>query len=707
MNKDIVICGIETNNLKRIDIRLKKNAINLIIGPSGSGKSSLAYDTVAQIGIHELGSMYYDGIQEPKYNVKSYSGMVVTIPIKQVNNNNNVRSTIGTYFSLNPCFSKIFSSLLELLYDYFVLNKSENVCPYCLGVGYVKKLDANKIVDYNKTLAEVPIRCWNRNKDFYRQIIKSYCEDEGIPINKKFCQLTEAQKNKILQGEGAIKHTIKYKVTNHFSTRTTTYLGPMTEHSMLKQFSPSNEFYSELKCDICGGEKYEKGHRNHQICGYSIGEVMQLPFERIAEWLKAVKKEYDCSSIEFSLKQIESFTQKAVELKLGYLYMNRSIPSLSGGELQRLRLIQVFVSQLTDLLIVLDEPLAGLSLSEKEIVYQNVKDLAEKHTLLIVDHHEMFYGDASVIIALGEGSGKNGGELIDVKKYLKKQNEKFSLKPLPEKEKISISINAKVYKYKGIDVELDLKRLNIISGASGVGKSTLLREYFPRFFDNYIYINQKPISGNSHSFVATTLDIYNQIASIFAKKFKCKKTFFSNITSAEGACPKCGGKGYITYGSDLQSQIVLKCKECRGTGFNKQLEKYRIYDKSILDIWKMTIDEAYDFFISFELKISQILKRAKELLLGHLEVGEQTSDLSGGENIRVKLLRSLSTKYEVYGIDEPFKGLNNEEIFRVVKMLSNLAEQGKTVIVVDHEDKCFKYFTKHILLINDNGILKE
>ena len=147
MKNDIIVTGIETNNLKNISVRLKKNAINLIVGPSGSGKSSLAYDTIAQIGLAELDSMYYDGISEPTYTVESYSNMCVTVPIKQINSNNNVRSTIGTYFSLSSCLAKIYSSLLELPYDYFVLNKTDNVCPQCLGVGYTKQFDPLKIIE--------------------------------------------------------------------------------------------------------------------------------------------------------------------------------------------------------------------------------------------------------------------------------------------------------------------------------------------------------------------------------------------------------------------------------------------------------------------------------------------------------------------------------------------------------------------------------
>lgn len=703
--KNIIVRGIETNNLKGISISLKKNAINLIIGPSGSGKSSLAYDTIAQIGLHELGSMYYDGVKEPNYQVDSYENMVVTVPIKQLNNNNNVRSTIGTYFSLNSCLAKIYASLLDMPYDFFVLNKTENVCPNCLGLGYTKQLDPNKIIDFNKKIADVPIRCWSRNKDFYKQILECFCEDEGIRTSLKFKQLSDDQKRLLLEGVGKKKYSIKYKVTNHFSTRTTPYYGPLTEKAMLKNFSPSANFYSELPCDDCGGEKFEPGHKAYKVCGYSIGEISLLPFDELIYWIGKIRKEYDCSNIEFSLNQLGVFAQKASELKVGYLFMNRNIPSLSGGELQRLRLIQVFATQLTDLLIVLDEPLAGLSTDEKGIIYENVKKLERKHTLLIIDHHEMFINDAAQIITLGEGSGHKGGSIIDTSSYLDRQRSIFELIPQKEASDIKVSVDGLIYGYRGVKISVGKEALNIISGKSGVGKSTVLREYLPRFFDDYTYINQKPLEGNSHSFVATNLGIMERISKCFAKKCNKDKSLFSNMSSATGACKVCGGTGYITYGSELQSQIVLKCKDCRGTGFDKKLQNYRIKDKSILDVWEMTIDDAYEFFLDIDDNICEILRSAQKLLLGHLQIGERISSLSGGENIRIKLVAALKGKSEIYGIDEPFKGLDNSEIFVVVKALAELCKQKKTVIVVDHEENSFKYFARHIELTNQNGIL--
>jgi excinuclease UvrABC ATPase subunit len=703
--KDIIIEGVRTNNLKNISVRLKKNAINLIVGPSGSGKSSLAYDTIAQIGQHELNSMYADAVKEPEYTVDRYENMVVTVPVKQINTNSNVHSTIGTYFSLNACIAKIFASLLDQPYDFFVLNKTENVCPNCLGLGYTKTLDENKIIDFNKTISEVPIRCWTKNKDFYRQILLKFCEEEKIPADKKFKQLSKKQQELLLNGTGNEQYEIKYTSSKVPHRRKTKYFGPMTGTPMLKRFSPSADFFSELPCAACQGEKFESGHREYKLCGYSVGEAMLLPFSELVIWIKAIRNQYDCSAIDFSLNQLEVFAKKATELNVGYLFLNRNIPSLSGGELQRLRLIQIFSTELTDLLIVLDEPLAGLSTKEKQVVYENIKTLAKKHTLLVIDHHDMFLNDAAQIIALGEGSGRNGGNLIDAKKYIEKQSKVMNYPVRKAGKIIDVAVEGNVYSYKGIDVRIADKSLNIISGQSGVGKSTLLKEYLPRFFDDYNYVSQKPREGNSHSSIATYLGIMGGISKAFSPTSGKDVDLFSNSSTSKGACKTCGGTGFITYGSDSQSQVILSCKDCSGTGFDKKLRKYVIQKKSILDIWNMTIDEGVEFFKEVDKSVAETLRRAQSLLLGHLRIGEKLSSLSGGENIRIKLVSALKGKFEVYGIDEPFKGLNNEEIFAVVKALDALCGQGKTIIVVDHEENSFKYFSRHLELVNENGIL--
>lgn len=705
MSRDIVIKGIETNNLKNIDIQLKKNSINLVIGPSGSGKSTLAYDTVAQIGQHEFMSMFADNISEPTYKVSSFSNMSAAVPIKQTNYNNNLRSTIGTYFGLNRSIGYIYASILNLPEDLFVLNKEDNLCPECHGLGTISMIDPNKVIDYNIPLNKNPFKCWNKYKDFYCQIIELFCKDNGIKSELSFRELNDREKKLLLYGESKEKYSIRYKKTNAFSRRTTKYYGFMTGIPLLPNHNIGKQFFSEKECPCCKGKKYSNDHDKYKVCDLSIGDFMTTSFSELGTVLRNMSKINQNDSISFSLEQLSRFVNKANELNLGHLFLHRSIPTLSGGELQRLRMVQVFNTQLNDLIIVLDEPLSGLSGNEKDFVFNNIVDLSQNHTLMVVDHSDRFLDVSSNVIALGEVGGSKGGYIIDSKKYLKSQVINASINVPQIKEITEVKVINDIYKYKGVDIQIANNRMNLITGPSGIGKSTLLREYFPQFFDKYKYINQKPLLGNKNSSVATSLEIAQKISEIFAKKYKKDKKFFSNLTGNEGACPICGGAGYIEYGSEQSSLTHLSCKECEGTGFNKNLKKYRVKDKNIFDIWKMTISEGIDYFIKIDQKIADILKDADSLLIGHLLIGQQTGTLSGGENIRIKILKYAKTSSTVLGIDEPFKGLNPNEIFKMAEYLDGLRISGKTIVVIDHTDNIERFFSKHVLLKNNNGIL--
>lgn len=379
MNDAITIEGIETNNLKDINIKLVKKGINLIIGPSGSGKSSLAYDTIAQIGQHEFLSMFADEVSEPSYKVRAFSNMVAAVPIKQSNYNNNMRSTIGTYFGLNRSIGLIYAVLLGVSEEQFVLNKENNLCENCHGLGYVSKLDYNKIVDYNVPLKKVPFKCWNRYKDFYAQMIMNYCSDSGIDCEKTFRELTDKEKNMILNGESSKKYTVRYKKTNAFSRRTSKYFGVLTGNPMMPNCGIGKQYYSDVECEYCQGKKYGKQLEQYKIQGLSIGEFMRIPFSELQEVIEVISKEVLDDRLTFTIKNLKLFVDKAVELNLGHLCLHRSIPTLSGGELQRLRMVQVFTTQLSDLIIVLDEPLAGLSGNEKKSIFSNVVSLKKTY----------------------------------------------------------------------------------------------------------------------------------------------------------------------------------------------------------------------------------------------------------------------------------------------------------------------------------------
>ena len=581
------------------------------------------------------------------------------------------------------------------------LNKERNLCEVCHGFGTVKELDVNKLISFNTKLKDDPVRCWDRYKDFYRIIIEKFCNEVGIDPNKTFRELTEEERHTFLYGESKSKYQILYHKVNSKSSRTTKFYGVMCEKPLIVGASISDKYYSDTVCPCCRGKKYASTHDEIKVGGLSIGEYMITPFADLLKVNKAIRKHCKSASLTFALDAIDTFFQRAIDFNLGYLFFNRSVPTLSGGELQRLRMVQVFNTQLTDLLIVLDEPLGGLSGKERKKIYDGIIELKEKHTLVIVDHSDIFVKSARTIIALGEKSGKNGGYLIDAQNYIKKQKA-----PTPKPEHtlgapIRVVLNSKIYQYNGVDIELSEGCLNLITGASGIGKSTLIREYFPQFFESYAYVNQRPILGNKNSNVATSLDIATEIFSTFAKKFKKDKNYFSNNTGNEGCCPSCLGAGYIEYGSEKTSVLRLECADCVGTGFNKDLAKHKINGQSIFDIWRMTVDEAAEFFMDISPKITTALQDASSILLGHLP----TSTLSGGENIRIKLLKLRNSRSDVLGIDETFKGLSLTEIYSVISFLMGMIEKGKTIVVIDHNEEAFQFFKNHIDLILDNGIL--
>lgn len=701
----IKIWGIETNNLKNIGISLKKNAINLIIGPSGSGKSSLAYDTIAQIGQHEYAAMFADDVSEPSYRIKGYCGMIASVPIKQSNLNNNMRSTIGTYFGINQSIALIYAKGLGIRDDFFVLNKEGHLCEVCHGLGVIKILDENRIIDYDVPLENNPIKCWNRYKDFYSQIIRQFCSDTGIDSKQTFRQLTQREKQLILHGESDVKYSVRFKKNNSFSRRTTKYHGILTAEPMMPSFVPTSQYYSEVKCPCCNGKRFAPLYDEYALSGISIGDFMTMPFIKLKDHISDIRTEMINDRLSFTIDSIQLFVEKAIQHNLGHLSFNRSIPTLSGGELQRLRMVQVFNTQLSDLLIVLDEPLAGLSCSEQNAVYQNIIEISKRHTMVIVDHSEVFVSKAENIIALGEKGGKDGGYIINANEYLHKQRQDLIFERIPPKDTIRICLENNIYEYKGINIVIGVDCLNLISGRSGVGKSTLLREYFPQYFEKYVYINQKPLVGNKTSSVATALNFYNTILEEFANEFKKDKHFFSNQTGCEGACPNCNGAGYLEYGSEQGFHTRLECTDCEGTGYNAKLKKFRIHGKSIFDVWNMTIDEAIIFFKPFNPKITTMLEYATSVMLGHLTIGQQTSTLSGGENIRIKILKSSSSSAKVLGIDEPFRGLSNTEIYSVAKYLDHLRSKGKTIIVVDHTESAARYFAMHTDVSNISGVI--
>jgi excinuclease UvrABC ATPase subunit len=475
---------------------------------------------------------------------------------------------------------------------------------------------------------------------------------------------------------------------------------------MLRKFTPNKKFMANIECPVCNGYKYSPAHNDFKVYDYSIGKLMCTPFSEMSDWVRKVLDETSCSNLNFAASQIFRFIKKAVELGLGHLFFNRSIPTLSGGELQRLRLVQVFNTQLSNLLIVLDEPLAGLSKIEKVLIYDEIIKLSKHHTMLIVDHGKSFLSKAKKTIVLGDGGGKNGGSRVDKKKFLDSQKIDFKYPQLQIGNIVRVNLDSPVYGFKGVDIGIAEKSLNIVTGKSGIGKTTLLSCYLPRCLEKYRYIQQKALMGRKASSVATALGILDLIQIGYAKVHNKDPKFFSKAVGGTGACNSCGGAGFIDFGNDYRISTMIECKQCEGTGYHSRLKKYQIQGKSISQVFKMTIDEAKNYY-STDKKLFTVLSDASDIMIGHLVIGQPMSTLSGGENIRIKILKSLSSAANVFGIDEPFKGLCVTEIYSVVQFLLKLVAKNKTIIVADHMEESFPFFAKRIELANIEGKLVE
>ena len=696
--------GVSTNNLKRISVTIPHNGLTLIVGPSGSGKSSLAYDTLAQIGQHEYLSMCADELSDAEYKLDSYSGMLATVPLKQSCSNTNTHSTIGTYFGLNRELVLVYSALLGVRDDFFVLNKPSNLCPVCHGLGVVRAIDPNKIIDYGIPLRKNPIKCWNRHKDFFAQMIELFCQSEKIDSDKTFRQLTQDERETILRGESTIKFSVRYKKVNRMASRTSRYHGVLTGVPMLPQVSVSDSFYSDVVCLECNGHRYSRDHEAQKVEGVSIGALMTMPFSDLERFLVLLFGKHRRSSWSGAIQHVLSFVSKANELHLGHLNLNRGIPTLSGGELQRLRLSQIFNTQLTNLMVILDEPLAGVSPDEKKVIFGNVVSLKRKHTVVVVDHGDRFRSVAEHVIALGFGGGDAGGYLINANDYFSKQRLVSASHPKPTENRIHIEVFNDIYGYRGAELDLEMGGMTLLTGRSGVGKSILLREFLPLRFDSYGYISQKHLIAGKQSSVATILDVSMPLAELFAKKFSKPKQFFSKQIGCPGACPVCNGYGMLEFKETGSIQVI--CPECGGSGFLQQLKKLTLNGLSIPDIWNMTISGAVDFFDAFHLAASATLKAADQLFLGHLRLEQKTASLSGGENIRIKLLKAKRMQSDILGIDEPFRGLDRLEQSRVIDYLVGLVKSGKTLLVVDHTEGIEDYFTSRYEVVSENGMLK-
>jgi excinuclease UvrABC ATPase subunit len=441
-------------------------------------------------------------------------------------------------------------------------------------------------------------------------------------------------------------------------------------------------------CPDCKGTRLNEAARSSKIEGISIADACAMQISDLADWVRALSEASVAPLIAALGQSLDSF----VEMGLGYLSLDRTSGTLSGGEAQRTRMIRHLGSALTDVTYVFDEPTIGLHAHDVERMNALLRRLRDKgNTVLVVEHDPEVIRVADHIVDMGPGAGPHGGSVVyegtvdglisagtATGRHL---NARQDLKSEPRTASGSIAIrNARLHNLQDVSVDVPVGVLVAVTGVAGSGKSSLIHGCLPRTDPSVTVIDQSAIRGSRRSNPATYTGILDPIRTAFAKANGVKPALFS--ANSEGACPNCNGLGKTYTSLGFMAEVVSICEVCEGRRYTDDVLEYKLRDKNIVEVLAMSVEEARAFFTEKPVKL--VLERLADVGLGYVSLGQELDTLSGGERQRLKLAIEMSSDTEVYVLDEPTTGLHMQDVENLVGLLDRLVDSGRTVIVIEH-----------------------
>lgn len=722
----ISVRGARENNLKSVNLDIPKRRLTVFTGVSGSGKSSLVFDTIAAEARRMIDETYPAFVQGfiPTMNrpdVDSLAGITPAIIVDQERIGANARSTVGTATDANALLRVLFARAgkphiggpqsfsfnIASAYGTGALSvekkgaKAEHrefhiqggMCPECEGIGQVTDIALDQVIQASKSLNQGAILVPGYRVDGW--MVRGYSESGLVDPDKAIQDYSQDEWHDLLYKEPT---RIKMRGIN------STYEGliPRLRKSLLgktpESMKPAMRAFVEravvyAPCPACEGTRLNEAARSVRINGRNIAELSAMQINDLLAWLN----DLDDPVLGPLTRLLEGF----VRIGLGYLSLDRASSTLSGGEAQRVKLVRQLGSALSDVTYVFDEPSIGLHPHDIGTMNGLLAELRDKgNTVLVIEHKPEVIAAADHIVDMGPGAGQNGGEICFqgslgqlrqantlTGKYL---GRRVQLKATTRQATGTIKIrNATRYNLQDVSVDIPTGVLCVVTGVAGSGKSTLIRDCMPEIVAATV-VDQGVIKGSRRSTPATYTGLLEPIRKAFAKATGQPAALFS--ANSEGGCPVCKGAGTVDTELGFLEVITTPCEECLGRRFRAEVLNFRMAGRNIAEVMAMPVNEALDFFTAAKLRpATVILQRLSAVGLGYLAIGQQLSTLSGGERQRLKLATQMAGDSQVLVLDEPTIGLHLADIDQLLTLLDSLVDAGHSLIVIEHHMAVMAY----------------
>jgi excinuclease UvrABC ATPase subunit len=697
--KYIKIKGARQNNLRNLSLQIPKNQVTVFTGVSGSGKSSLVFETIgaeAQRQINETQSSFVrNRLQHPGVaDVDHIAHLNVPVIIDQKRLGGNARSTVGTATDIYASLRLLFSRLGQPFVGYsnvFSFNHPQGMCTSCEGLGFVSAINTEALIDTTLSLNEGAIQFPTFQPGGYRWL--RYTLSGYFDNDKKLRDYTPEEWDMLLHAD---THKPTHPAPGWGKTMEYQGLLPRLQRDFLKKDSKELKLRQQAlasivtttTCPSCKGQRLNETILSCRIKNHNIADCAAMPIDELHTFIQHIK----APAYETVLHELLKKLQNMVTIGLQYLTLNRATNSLSGGESQRIKMVRHLGNSLENLLYIFDEPSIGLhpkDLDNLGTIIQGIK--AKENTVLIVEHDPDLVKIADHIIDMGPGSGAQGGDIV----Y------QGSFKGLAHAEgktaayfAASRSINqqprqpagwyqlkkANLHNLKNISVTIPQQVLTVVTGVAGSGKSTLMSKVLPQQYPQAKIIDQSPLRGSIRSNLLTYLGLADKVRQLFARANKVNAALFSS--NSEGACPNCKGQGIAKIDLAFMDDIEAPCEVCGGSGFKPEVLAYTYDGKNIAEVLQLTVAGARAFFA--EADFVSGLDILIELGMDYMTLGERLSDFSGGERQRLKLSSELGSARSLLVLDEPSTGLHPSDTQKLMILLNRLVHQGNSLVVIEH-----------------------